>query len=143
MIRQAGCSIGLILLVGGAEALVKGASRLAVSVGVSPLVIGLTVVAFGTSAPEMAVSTVSALSGHRKGQSAEIAERVSRKPKGSPKGSVRLNRCFPISRGWKKLPPATSLARECATASPISDFRPLTSDLCSLTSDFCSLSSDF
>ncbi|KPQ37643.1 MAG: CaCA family Ca2+'cation antiporter [Phormidesmis priestleyi Ana] len=48
--------IGLILLVGGAEVLIKGASKLAVTVGVSPLVIGLTVVAFGTSAPELAVS---------------------------------------------------------------------------------------
>lgn len=55
--------IGLVLLVVGAEALVRGASKLAATFGVSPLVIGLTVVAFGTSAPEMAVSTVSGLSG--------------------------------------------------------------------------------
>jgi len=47
---------GLGLLVLGAEWLVRGASRLAAAAGVSPLVIGLTVVAFGTSAPEMAVS---------------------------------------------------------------------------------------
>jgi len=47
---------GLGLLVLGAESLVRGASRLAAAAGVSPLVIGLTVVAFGTSAPEMAVS---------------------------------------------------------------------------------------
>ena len=47
---------GLGLLVLGAELLVRGASRLASSVGISPLVIGLTVVAFGTSAPELAVS---------------------------------------------------------------------------------------
>jgi cation:H+ antiporter len=47
---------GLILLVIGAEILVRGASRLASSLGISPLVIGLTIVAFGTSAPEMAVS---------------------------------------------------------------------------------------
>ena len=47
---------GLVLLVAGAELLVRGASRLAVAFGISPLVIGLTVVAFGTSAPEMAVS---------------------------------------------------------------------------------------
>lgn len=47
---------GLVFLVGGAEALVKSASRLAATVGISPLVIGLTVVAFGTSAPELAVS---------------------------------------------------------------------------------------
>jgi cation:H+ antiporter len=47
---------GLGLLVLGAECLVRGASRLAAAAGVSSLVIGLTVVAFGTSAPEMAVS---------------------------------------------------------------------------------------
>jgi cation:H+ antiporter len=55
--------VGLGLLVGGAEALVRGASRLAVAVGISPLVIGLTVVAYGTSAPEMAVSMQSAIRG--------------------------------------------------------------------------------
>lgn len=55
---------GLGLLLGGGECLVRGASRLAAAAGVSPLVIGLTVVAFGTSSPEMAVSTVSALSGN-------------------------------------------------------------------------------
>lgn len=48
--------VGLVLLVVGAEFLVKGASRLAATAGISPLVIGLTIVAFGTSAPEMAVS---------------------------------------------------------------------------------------
>lgn len=55
--------LGLVVLVIGADVLVRGASRLAVSFGVSPLVVGLTVVAFGTSAPEMAVSVGSALSG--------------------------------------------------------------------------------
>lgn len=55
--------VGGALLVVGAEGLVRGASRLAVSVGISPLVVGLTVVAFGTSAPEMAVSIGSALRG--------------------------------------------------------------------------------
>lgn len=53
-------ALGLVILVLGAEALVRGASRLAVDFGVSPLVVGLTVVAFGTSAPEMAVSVRSA-----------------------------------------------------------------------------------
>mgnify|MGYP001305519067 CR=1 FL=1 len=56
-------ALGLVVLVIGADVLVRGASRLAVSFGVSPLVVGLTVVAFGTSAPEMAVSVGSALSG--------------------------------------------------------------------------------
>ena len=55
--------VGLAALVIGADLLVRGASRLAVSFGVSPLVVGLTVVAFGTSAPEMAVSVDSALNG--------------------------------------------------------------------------------
>ena len=55
--------IGLVLLVIGAEALVRGASRLAGTVGISSLVIGLTVVAFGTSAPELAVSVQSAFQG--------------------------------------------------------------------------------
>lgn len=53
---------GLVFLVVGAEALVRGASRLAAFLGISPLVIGLTVVAFGTSSPELAVSIKSALS---------------------------------------------------------------------------------
>ena len=56
-------SAGLVALVAGGELLVRGASRLAALVGLSPLVIGLTVVAFGTSAPELAVSVSSALSG--------------------------------------------------------------------------------
>jgi cation:H+ antiporter len=55
--------LGLVLLVGGAELLVKGASRVAAGFGISPLIIGLTVVAFGTSAPEMAISVSSALKG--------------------------------------------------------------------------------
>jgi cation:H+ antiporter len=55
--------LGLVVLVIGADVMVRGASRLAVSFGVSPLVVGLTVVAFGTSAPEMAVSVGSALAG--------------------------------------------------------------------------------
>ncbi|NNF04557.1 MAG: calcium/sodium antiporter [Rhodothermales bacterium] len=54
---------GLAALLVGAELLVRGASRLAASVGISPLVIGLTVVAFGTSAPELAVSVKAGLSG--------------------------------------------------------------------------------
>jgi cation:H+ antiporter len=55
--------IGLILLILGAEMLVRGASRLAAAIGISPLVIGLTVVAFGTSSPELAVSLVAAWTG--------------------------------------------------------------------------------
>jgi len=55
--------IGLVALIIGAELLVRGASRLAVGFGISPLVVGLTVVAVGTSSPELAVSVGSALSG--------------------------------------------------------------------------------
>ena len=47
---------GLILLVAGGEAMVRGVSSLAARLGISTLVIGLTVVAFGTSAPELAVN---------------------------------------------------------------------------------------
>lgn len=54
---------GLVLLMGGGELLVRGASSVAVAFGISPLVIGLTVVAFGTSSPEMAVSIQAGLSG--------------------------------------------------------------------------------
>jgi cation:H+ antiporter len=56
-------AVGLVLLIVGAELLVRGASRLAGAIGVSPLVIGLTVVAFGTSAPELAVSLSAATAG--------------------------------------------------------------------------------
>ena len=55
--------IGIALLVKGADWLVDGASGLSSSFGVSPLFIGLTVVAFGTSAPELAVSISAAMKG--------------------------------------------------------------------------------
>ncbi len=54
---------GFVLLVVGAELLVKGASILAGIFGISPLIIGLTIVAYGTSAPEMAVSVMSSFAG--------------------------------------------------------------------------------
>ena len=54
---------GLVVLVGGGELLVRGASGLATRLGLSPLVIGLTVVAFATSAPELAVTLDAALGG--------------------------------------------------------------------------------
>ncbi len=56
-------AIGLVLLVIGANLLVGGASALATSMGVSSLVIGLTVVSLGTSAPELAVVLQSSFSG--------------------------------------------------------------------------------
>ncbi len=57
------CVVGFVLLYFGAEWLVKGSSSLARSLGVTPIVIGLTVVAFGTSAPELVVSLISSIKG--------------------------------------------------------------------------------
>jgi cation:H+ antiporter len=54
---------GLVLLILGAEVLVRGASRMALQWGISPLVIGLTIVSIGTGSPEIAVGLQSALSG--------------------------------------------------------------------------------
>lgn len=54
---------GLALLLWGAELLVRGASRLAIALGVSTLVVGLTVVSLGTSAPELAIGVGSSLEG--------------------------------------------------------------------------------
>ena len=56
-------ALGVGLLVGGAYFLVEGGSRMAAVLGVPPVVVGLTVVAFGTSAPEFFVSLVGALQG--------------------------------------------------------------------------------
>jgi cation:H+ antiporter len=56
--------VGLVLLVAGAEGLVRGASRVAAMLGVSPLIIGLTIVAYGTSTPELVVSLQSSLQGN-------------------------------------------------------------------------------
>ncbi len=55
---------GLAMLVGGGEMLVIGATRLARQSGMSMLLIGLTVVAFGTSVPELSVSLIASLQGH-------------------------------------------------------------------------------
>src|SRR5690606_21901792 len=56
--------LGLVLLYFGGEFLVKGSSSLATRLKLSPLFIGLTVVSFGTSAPELAVSLKAALGGN-------------------------------------------------------------------------------
>ncbi len=56
-------ALGIALLVGGSEALVRGAAHLARLLGMRPFVIGVTVVAFGTSAPELAASIGFSLSG--------------------------------------------------------------------------------
>jgi cation:H+ antiporter len=55
---------GFLLLVWGADRLVAGASATARNLGVSPLVIGLTIIGFGTSAPELVVSAVATLKGN-------------------------------------------------------------------------------
>lgn len=55
--------VGIVLLTAGAEVLVRGASHLSVAAGISPLVVGLTVVAYATSAPELAVSVQASLAG--------------------------------------------------------------------------------
>lgn len=53
--------LGLSILWGGAELLVKGAANLAIGIGIRPLIVGLTIVAMGTSSPELAVSLIAAL----------------------------------------------------------------------------------
>jgi len=56
--------VGLVVLYYGAQALVKGGAALALRLGLTPLVIGLTVIAYGTSSPEMVVSVQASLSGN-------------------------------------------------------------------------------
>jgi cation:H+ antiporter len=56
--------LGLLLLLGGAEFLVKGAAALATRIGVSPFLIGLTLVGFGTSSPELVASLEGAFRGY-------------------------------------------------------------------------------
>lgn len=55
--------VGLVLLMFGAEALVRGAARIARALGISSFIVGLTVVAFGTSAPELVTSIQAAFKG--------------------------------------------------------------------------------
>lgn len=55
--------VGLLALVGGAEIMVRTVTKLAALLGISKLIIGLTIVAFGTSAPELAVSIQAGISG--------------------------------------------------------------------------------
>src|SRR3546814_18121248 len=56
--------VGLTALIAGAELLVRGGAALAESLGISPLLIGLTVVALGTSTPELAVGIEAAIQGN-------------------------------------------------------------------------------
>ena len=55
--------VGLVVLVGGGELLVRGSASIALRLRLSPLVVGLTIVAFGTSAPELFISVQAALDG--------------------------------------------------------------------------------
>jgi cation:H+ antiporter len=57
--------VGLVVLIAASETLVWGASELALALGVAPLIVGLTVIAVGTSLPELAASLTSALRGHQ------------------------------------------------------------------------------
>ena len=63
LLAAAAILIGLVILVWGADRFVLGAAALASSLGISPLLIGLTVVGFGTSAPEILIATIAALNG--------------------------------------------------------------------------------
>jgi cation:H+ antiporter len=63
VIAAVAVAVGLLVLVAGGELVVRGSSRLALSFGISPVVIGLTVLAFGTSSPELAVALGASLSG--------------------------------------------------------------------------------
>ncbi|MEW8396636.1 MAG: calcium/sodium antiporter, partial [Candidatus Thiodiazotropha sp.] len=56
--------LGLVVLVWSADRFISGAAALADNLGVSPMLIGLTVVGFGTSAPEILVSTMAVINGN-------------------------------------------------------------------------------
>ncbi|MBE6070854.1 MAG: calcium/sodium antiporter [Clostridium butyricum] len=56
--------LGFILLIKGADIFVDGASSLAKKIGIPPVIVGLTIVSLGTSAPELAVSLISSLNGN-------------------------------------------------------------------------------
>lgn len=63
MLSFAGVILGITLLIVGGGLLVRGASEIAEGLGVSPLIIGLTIVGFGTSSPELVVNVIGALNG--------------------------------------------------------------------------------
>jgi cation:H+ antiporter len=63
MLSFAGIVLGILLLIGGGTALVAGASQIATRHGISPMMVGLTIVAFGTSAPELVINVLGALQG--------------------------------------------------------------------------------
>ncbi len=63
LVNVAWMAVGFVLLFTGADRLVNGSARLAMRIGISPLIIGLTIVAFGTSTPELFVSMKANLAG--------------------------------------------------------------------------------
>ena len=100
---------GLAFLTAGGEALVRGASRLARLFGISPLVIGLTVVAFGTSTPELVVSLYAS---HRGNPDIAVANVV---------GSNIFNVLFILACAQSFVPWSSrrkSCGRTCRSSSP-------------------------
>ncbi len=63
MMAFLGVVLGVVALIGGGVLLVRGASDLATKLGVSPMIVGLTIVSFGTSAPELVVNVMGAIRG--------------------------------------------------------------------------------
>jgi cation:H+ antiporter len=63
LIHIAGIVIGLVALIGGGVALVHGAAQIANKLRISPMIVGLTLVSFGTSAPELFINVISAING--------------------------------------------------------------------------------
>jgi cation:H+ antiporter len=63
MVAFAGVCFGVLLLLGGGMLLVRGASEIAAAFGISPMIVGLTIVGFGTSSPELVVNIVGSLRG--------------------------------------------------------------------------------
>lgn len=63
MLSLLGITVGIVMLIGGGTLLVRGASAIATSLGISPMVVGLTIVGFGTSMPELVVNIIGALEG--------------------------------------------------------------------------------
>ena len=63
MLEFAGVTLGILLLLGGGTLVVRGASEIAERLGVSPMIVGLTIVGFGTSAPELVVNVLGVMNG--------------------------------------------------------------------------------
>ncbi len=92
----AGFALGLLLLLLGADSFLKGASGVALRYGISPFVIGLTIVGFGTSAPELTVNLLAAWRGSYDlalGNDARVAEEA----------RLAIRRTFSKSRGKKPM----------------------------------------